>query len=75
MGRHVVGGSAVGGRLAGGAAAVRNRRHEDDGPWTVFDIFTGFPAEVNEVEQVWPAPDCGLWGNDISSLAITSFYP
>ncbi|MCO6423872.1 hypothetical protein JT737_19385 [Sinorhizobium meliloti] len=29
-----------------------NLRQEDDGTWTVFDIFTGLPAEVNEVEQV-----------------------
>ncbi|RVO76225.1 hypothetical protein CN063_33290 [Sinorhizobium meliloti] len=28
-----------------------NLRQEDDGTWTVFDIFTGLPAEVNEVEQ------------------------
>jgi len=29
-----------------------NLRQEDDGTWTVFDIFTGLPVEVNEVEQV-----------------------
>jgi hypothetical protein len=27
-------------------------RQEADGTWTVFDIFSGLPAEVNEVEQV-----------------------
>ncbi|KOF22560.1 hypothetical protein AC244_03320 [Ensifer adhaerens] len=27
-------------------------RQESDGTWTVFDIFTGMPALVNEVEQV-----------------------
>ncbi|NOV20936.1 hypothetical protein E5S70_33805 [Ensifer adhaerens] len=27
-------------------------RKEPDGTWTVFDIFTGMPALVNEVEQV-----------------------
>ncbi len=27
-------------------------RQEPDGTWTVFDIFTGMPALVNEVEQV-----------------------
>lgn len=26
-------------------------RQEDDGSWTVFDIFTGLPAEVNGVPQ------------------------
>ena len=26
-------------------------RSEDDGTWTVYDIFTGFPAEVNGVAQ------------------------
>lgn len=26
-------------------------RREDDGSWTVFDIFTGFPAEVNGIPQ------------------------
>ncbi|MQW47730.1 hypothetical protein [Sinorhizobium meliloti] len=29
-----------------------DRRQDADGTWTVFDIFTGLPAEVNEVEQV-----------------------
>ncbi|MDX1045497.1 hypothetical protein GOL40_19555 [Sinorhizobium medicae] len=29
-----------------------NLRQEDDGTWTVFDIFTGLPAEVNDVAQV-----------------------
>lgn len=29
-----------------------NLRQEDDGTWTVFDIFTGLPVEVNEAEQV-----------------------
>ncbi|MGH0278368.1 hypothetical protein [Sinorhizobium meliloti] len=29
-----------------------NLRQEDDGTWTVFEIFTGLPAEVNDVEQV-----------------------
>ncbi|MDX0752894.1 hypothetical protein GOL39_28740 [Sinorhizobium medicae] len=29
-----------------------NLRQEDDGTWTVFDIFTGLPPEVNDVEQV-----------------------
>ncbi|WP_162771270.1 hypothetical protein [Rhizobiales bacterium] len=27
-------------------------RKESDDTWTVFDIFTGMPALVNEVEQV-----------------------
>lgn len=27
-------------------------RQENDGTWTVFDIFTGLPARVNDVEQV-----------------------
>jgi hypothetical protein len=26
-------------------------RKEDDGSWTVFDIFTGMPAEVNGIPQ------------------------
>lgn len=26
-------------------------RKEDDGSWTVFDIFTGWPADVNGVPQ------------------------
>ncbi|PJO48973.1 hypothetical protein [Brucella pituitosa] len=26
-------------------------RKEDDGSWTVFDIFTGMPAEVNSIPQ------------------------
>ncbi|MEB2845910.1 hypothetical protein [Endobacterium cereale] len=26
-------------------------REEDDGSWTVFDIFSGLPAEVNDVPQ------------------------
>ncbi|MGF6177057.1 hypothetical protein [Ensifer sp. 4252] len=33
-------------------------RKEPDGTWTVFDIFTGMPALVNEVEQLGePADD------------------
>ncbi|MDX0966450.1 hypothetical protein GOL81_25145 [Sinorhizobium medicae] len=27
-------------------------RQDADGTWTVFDIFTGLPARVNDVEQV-----------------------
>lgn len=27
-------------------------RKEPDGTWTVFDIFTGMPAQVNDVEQI-----------------------
>ncbi|RVG87503.1 hypothetical protein [Sinorhizobium meliloti] len=27
-------------------------RQENDGTWTVFDIFTGVPARVNDVEQI-----------------------
>lgn len=27
-------------------------RQDNDGTWTVFDIFTGLPARVNEVEQI-----------------------
>ncbi|MDK1494435.1 hypothetical protein QN219_31300 [Sinorhizobium sp. 7-81] len=27
-------------------------RKETDGTWTIFDIFTGMPARVNDVEQV-----------------------
>ncbi|MCV9909964.1 hypothetical protein OIV19_20405 [Brucella sp. HL-2] len=26
-------------------------REEEDGSWTVFDIFTGMPAEVNGIPQ------------------------
>ncbi len=26
-------------------------RQEPDGTWTVYDIFTGMPAEVNDVPQ------------------------
>ncbi|MBD9636056.1 hypothetical protein IB277_07085 [Ensifer sp. ENS07] len=27
-------------------------RKEPDDTWTVFDIFTGMPAQVNDVEQI-----------------------
>ncbi|WP_376742145.1 hypothetical protein [Ensifer canadensis] len=42
-------------RVSSEAAMPENRydlRQEPDGTWTVFDIFTGMPALVNEVEQV-----------------------
>ncbi|NRP73790.1 hypothetical protein ILFOPFJJ_04703 [Ensifer psoraleae] len=29
-----------------------DRRKETDGTWTIFDIFMGMPARVNDVEQV-----------------------
>ncbi|MDK1386256.1 hypothetical protein QN224_12640 [Sinorhizobium sp. 8-89] len=29
-----------------------DRRKETDGAWTIFDIFMGMPARVNDVEQV-----------------------
>ncbi|MQU69059.1 hypothetical protein [Sinorhizobium meliloti] len=32
--------------------SLQSLRQEDDGTWTVFDIFTGLPARVNDVEQV-----------------------
>ncbi|PWK65850.1 hypothetical protein [Aminobacter sp. AP02] len=30
-----------------------NLRKEANGTWTVYDVFTGLPARVKGVEQVW----------------------
>jgi hypothetical protein len=37
-------------------------RKEDDGKWTVFDVFTGFPATIDDLEVI------GFEANQASDL-------